>query len=148
METLLNNLTRLLNLPLGARYVLTKTGRTVEDLNEFEHGQGYICSSFPKLKNLKYGAADHLPNWNASKHTTKVKAAQSLKFRSNFSENVHVATPQSPERDLTRKQLETFKPKIITVIRYSHKPRRSVKVLLNKRVVSIIYSQLHVNEMH
>ena len=133
METLLNDLTRLLNLPLGARYVLTKTGKTVEDLNEFEHGQGYICSSFPKLKNLRYGAADHLPNWNASKQTTKVKAAQSLKFRSNFSEDVHVATPQSPERDLTRKRLETFKPKIITVIRYGHKPRRSVKVLLNKR---------------
>lgn len=124
METLLNDLTRLLSLPLGARYVLTKTGKTIEDLSEFEHGQGYICSSFPKLKNLRYGVADHLPYWNSSKQSSKGKATQSTKFES---------VKASPDGVHHRKRSETIKPKIITVIRYGHKPRRTVKVLLNKR---------------
>ena len=125
METLLNDLTRLLGLPLGARYVLTRQGKTVQDLNEFESGQGYICSSFPKLKNLKYGVADRLPSWNSSRQSSKEKSTRTAKFEK-------VST--SPERGApTRRPSQNFKPKIITVIRYGHKPRRTAKVLLNKR---------------
>lgn len=127
METLLNDLTRLLGLPHGARYVLTKEGKTVQDLNEFESGQGYICSSFPKLKNLKYGVADRLPYWNSSRESrpsNKEKSTRTAKF-----EKVHT----SPERGVTRRPSQNLKPKIITVLRYGHKPRRTAKVLLNKR---------------
>ncbi|XP_028395670.1 serine/threonine-protein kinase DCLK1-like [Dendronephthya gigantea] len=125
METLLNDLTRLLNLPLGARYVLTKTGKAVENLQEFESGQGYICSSFPKLKNLRYGVGDNLPYWNSSKHVNKDKATQSTKY--------YTTSKGSTEQTSPRKRSDTIKPRIITVIRYGHKPRRSAKVLLNKR---------------
>ena len=129
METLLNDLTRLLNLPLGARYVLTKTGKTVEDLQEFENGQGYICSSFPKLKNLRYGVGDNLPYWNSSKHVNKDKATQSTKY---------YTTSKGTEQTSPRKRSDTIKPRIITVIRYGHKPRRSAKVLLNKRTAQTL----------
>ena len=130
METLLNDLTRLLNLPLGARYVLTKAGRAVENLQEFEHGQGYICSSFPKLKNLRYGIGDNLPYWNSSKHLNKDKASQSSKCHKTFKGHSEDVSP--------RKRSDTIKPRIITVIRYGHKPRRSAKVLLNKRTAQTL----------
>lgn len=126
METLLNDLTRLLVLPQGARYVLTKEGKTVEDLNEFEHGQGYVCSSFPKLKNLKYGVADRLPYWNSSRQSTKEKSMRTAKL-----EKVKTSPVEGPT--VTRRPSQSFKPKIITVIRYGHKPRRMARVLLNKR---------------
>ena len=131
METLLNDLTRLLNLPLGARYVLTKTGKAVENLQEFEHGQGYICSSFPKLKNLRYGVGDNLPYWNSPKNANKDKATpQSTKYYKNFKGHSDEASP--------RRRSDTIKPRIITVIRYGHKPRRSAKVLLNKRTAQTL----------
>ena len=126
METLLNDLTRLLNLPLGARYVLKKSGKPIENIQEFEHGQGYICSSFPKLKNLKYGVGDNIPYWNSSKHINKDKTTQSTKYKGHSEE----ASP--------RRRSETIKPRIITVIRYGHKPRRSAKVLLNKRTAQTL----------
>lgn len=129
METLLNDLTRLLNLPLGARYVLTKAGKAVENLQEFEHGQGYICSSFPKLKNLRYGVGDNLPYWNSSKHVNKDKS-QSNKYHITFKSHSEETSP--------RRRSDTIKPRIITVIRYGHKPRRSAKVLLNKRTAQTL----------
>jgi hypothetical protein len=129
METLLNDLTRLLNLPLGARYILKKSGKTVENIQEFENGQGYICSSFPKLKHLKYGVGDHIPYWNSSKHINKDKTAQSSKYKASKG-NLEEASP--------RRRSDTLKPRIITVIRYGHKPRRSAKVLLNKRTAQTL----------
>ena len=130
METLLNDLTRLLNLPLGARYVLTKTGKAVESIQDFENGQGYICSSFPKLKNLRYGVGDNLPYWNSSKHVNRDKASQSTKHYKNLKGHSEDTSP--------RKRSDTIKPRIITVIRYGHKPRRSAKVLLNKRTAQTL----------
>lgn len=123
MDTLLNDLTRLLNLPLGARYVLTKSGKTVETLHEFEHGQGYICSSFPRLKHLNYGIGENLPYWKSSKNVSKNPDVGHQKKISKYHSDEFV----------NRKQTDTIKPRIVTVIRYGHKPRRSAKVLLNKR---------------
>lgn len=130
METLLNDLTRLLNLPLGARYVLTKTGKCVENLQQFENGQGYVCSSFPKLKHMRYGVGDNLPYWNSSKHPKNDKEAQSRKYYKTFK--------GVSEEASSRKQSHTIKPRIITVIRYGHKPRKSAKVLLNKRTAQTL----------
>ena len=116
-DNLLSELTRVTNLAQGARYVFTPTsGTRVESLEDLSDGKEYVCGSFPKLKRINYGCR---PDGSDRKKPINKS------FIPAINNNQHMQY---------EKIQGNVKPKIITIIRYSvTKPRKTVKVLLNKR---------------
>jgi len=120
-DNLLNELTRITSLVQGARYVFTPhSGTRVQNLEELHDGKSYVCGSYPKLKKINYGCR---PDGSDRKKIVN----------RNFIPASHM-TNQPMHYDSDRSNLANVKPKIITIIRNSIiKPRKTVKILLNKR---------------
>lgn len=116
-DNLLSELTRVTNLAQGARYVFTPTsGTRVQSLEDLSDGKEYVCGSYPKLKRINYGCR---PDGSDRKKPIN------RSFIPAINNNQHMQY---------EKIQGNVKPKIITIIRYSvTKPRKTVKVLLNKR---------------
>lgn len=121
-EALLEDLNRtlgdLVNLPHGVRCIFTADGqKRVSCLDDLEDGESYVCSSNDIFKKIDYENARE-PIWcySTPKHSRLDKLAVSL-------DN----TPSSCEPN------DFVYPKIITVIRNGVKPRRVIRLLLNKR---------------
>jgi len=117
-DSLLSELTRVINLPQGARYIFGVDGQAITSLDQLEDGASYVASSHHKFKKINYGAA---PDGGERK----------LKTRSFIP--AHAQTPMEVH-DVVSKPNVNIKPKIITVIRNGRPGMRpSVKILLNKR---------------
>lgn len=117
-QALLGDLTRTLtdavNLPHGVRYIFSLNGsHKLSSLEEFEDGEGYVCSSSEVYKRVDYENARE-PTWRLS-----------LAGSSPLPLTVNSPVKQEPN--------DFVYPKIITVIRNGVKPRRVVRHLLNKR---------------
>uniref|UniRef100_T1IPD7 Serine/threonine-protein kinase DCLK2 n=1 Tax=Strigamia maritima TaxID=126957 RepID=T1IPD7_STRMM len=115
IESLLEELTKSLvdqaNLPKGVRFIFTVDGKKITDLDQLEEGEAYVCSSTEAVKKLDYGKNES-PQWNSCKN----KSSCSLKLEMN----------NHQEKDFIR-------PKLVTVIRNGIKPRKAVRILLNKK---------------
>lgn len=122
-EALLEDLNRtlgdLVNLPHGVRYVFTSDGqKRVNCLDDLEDGESYVCSSNEIFKKIDYENARE-PIWcySTPKHSRLDKLAVSTLD----------GTPNLFEPN------DFVYPKIITIIRNGVKPRRVIRLLLNKR---------------
>lgn len=120
-DALLADLTRSLadhiNLPQGVRYIFTIDGsRKIISLNELEEGESYVCASENYYKTVDY-TKNVNPNWSVN-----VKASASQK---NMLAN-RTASESMENKDFVR-------PKLVTVMRSGVKPRKAVRVLLNKK---------------
>ncbi|XP_069603218.1 neuronal migration protein doublecortin isoform X2 [Dendrobates tinctorius] len=122
-DALLADLTRSLsdniNLPQGVRYIYTIDGiNKISSMDELEEGESYVCSSDNFFKRLEY-TKNVNPNWSVNVKTSAAqKSPQSLGTCNNA---------QSKEsKDFVR-------PKLVTIIRSGVKPRKAVRVLLNKK---------------
>lgn len=118
-DALLEDLTRVLvdkvNLPKGVRYIFTIDGKEkILSLDQLVENECYVCSSndhFIKLDYLK----NEKPQWSVTK---KLDDSQILKW----------------EADGTSRESRDFiRPKLITIIRNGLKPRKAVRILLNKK---------------
>eukprot|EP00794_Sanderia_malayensis_P003693 gene3693-4211_t len=137
-DSLLTELTRITKLPHGVRFVFTpSTGRRVNSLEQFEDGKSYVCSSFGKLRRIKYEQIDFnkkTDNMDRSLSTRKDILPRNI-------DNIRLKPlnyrPDALKEDGTRSvsvsKTPAIKPRLITVIRNGFKPRRVVKVLLNRR---------------
>lgn len=99
-------------LPNGVRYIFSLDGeRKVSDLSHLREGESYVCSSTAVFKNVEYVSSSAPRKINVTPIKTKVHNGYDIdeEFRANI------------------------KPKLITVIRNGSKPRRAVRVLLNKK---------------
>ncbi|XP_034746209.1 serine/threonine-protein kinase DCLK1-like isoform X2 [Etheostoma cragini] len=125
-DALLADLTRSLsdnvNLPQGVRTIYTLDGcKKITSIEQLVEGESYVCSSIEAYKKLDY-TKNVNPNWSVN---VKASAASSRGPPSLGSTNA--GAPESREiKDFIR-------PKLVTVVRSGVKPRKAVRILLNKK---------------
>ncbi|XP_034461646.1 neuronal migration protein doublecortin-like isoform X1 [Hippoglossus hippoglossus] len=122
-DALLADLTRSLsdhiNLPQGVRFIFTIDGTLkIESLDELEEGESYVCASENLFKKVDY-TKNVNPNWSVN-----VKASASQKNMQSL------AAKAAGE---TRETKDFVRPKLVTVMRSGVKPRKAVRILLNKK---------------
>ncbi|XP_029106594.1 neuronal migration protein doublecortin-like [Scleropages formosus] len=123
-DALLADLTRSLsdhiNLPQGVRFIFTIDGsRKITTLDELEEGESYVCASENYYKKVDY-TKNVNPNWSVN-----VKASASQKNLQSLA-GVKTTSESKESKDFVR-------PKLVTVMRSGVKPRKAVRVLLNKK---------------
>ncbi|XP_076025255.1 serine/threonine-protein kinase DCLK1-like, partial [Genypterus blacodes] len=126
-EALLADLTRSLsdnvNLPQGVRTIYSLDGsRRITSTEQLVEGDSYVCSSMDAYKKLDY-TKNVNPNWSVN-----VNAAASSSSRAPPS--LGSAMAGAPE---SREVKDFIRPKLVTVVRSGVKPRKAVRILLNKK---------------
>ncbi|XP_036372423.1 serine/threonine-protein kinase DCLK2-like isoform X7 [Megalops cyprinoides] len=121
LDALLMELTRSLsdnvNLPQGVRSIYTVDGtRKITSLDELVEGESYVCASNEPYRKVDY-TKNVNPNWSVN-----VKAGASRSLSSLI-----------PLKSELRENKDFIKPKLVTVIRSGVKPRKAVRILLNKK---------------
>lgn len=86
----------------------------------FSSGESYVCASIEPYKLLDY-TKNVNPNWLVG-----VKTAVAVRDPSSLGS----AKAGSPE---TRENKEFIRPKLVTIVRSGVKPRKAVRILLNKK---------------
>ncbi|XP_036810188.1 serine/threonine-protein kinase DCLK2-like isoform X2 [Oncorhynchus mykiss] len=127
-DALLMELTRSLsdnvNLPQGVRSIYTVDGsKKISSLDELVEGESYVCASNEPYRRVDY-TKNVNPNWSVG-----IKAGQSRSL-SSLSTLVKGELQRSEASLGTR---DFIKPKLVTVIRSGVKPRKAVRILLNKK---------------
>uniref|UniRef100_A0A6Q2X8P6 Serine/threonine-protein kinase DCLK2 n=1 Tax=Esox lucius TaxID=8010 RepID=A0A6Q2X8P6_ESOLU len=113
LEALLADLTRSLsdnvNLPQGVRTIYSIDGtKRISGMEELEEGESYVCGSIEPYKKLDY-TRNVNPNWSVGVRTVVAGALE------------------------TRESKDFIRPKLVTIIRSGVKPRKAVRMLLNKK---------------
>ncbi|XP_021172281.2 serine/threonine-protein kinase DCLK2 isoform X1 [Fundulus heteroclitus] len=122
LDALLMELTRSLsdnvNLPQGVRTLYAVDGgRKITSLDELVEGESYVCASNEPFRRVDY-TKNVNPNWSVGSRTGTSRSLTSLnQLRS----------------ELQRESKEFIKPKLVTVIRSGVRPRKAVRILLNKK---------------
>uniref|UniRef100_A0A3Q3G717 Serine/threonine-protein kinase DCLK2 n=1 Tax=Labrus bergylta TaxID=56723 RepID=A0A3Q3G717_9LABR len=125
-DALLADLTRSLsdnvNLPQGVRTIYTLDGtKKIMTIEQLVEGESYVCSSIEAYKKLDY-AKNVNPNWSVN-----VKASAAASRGPPSLGSTMAGAPESREiKDFIR-------PKLVTVVRSGVKPRKAVRILLNKK---------------
>ncbi|XP_024898590.1 serine/threonine-protein kinase DCLK2 isoform X10 [Pteropus alecto] len=120
-DALLMELTRSLsdnvNLPQGVRTIYTIDGsRKVTSLDDLLEGESYVCASNEPFRKVDY-TKNINPNWSVNIKGGTTRA---------------LATPSSGKSKV-KESKDFIKPKLVTVIRSGVKPRKAVRILLNKK---------------
>ncbi|XP_057186564.1 serine/threonine-protein kinase DCLK2 isoform X5 [Triplophysa rosa] len=123
VDALLMELTRSLsdnvNLPQGVRSIYTIDGtKKITSLDELIEGESYVCSSNEPYRKVDY-TKNVNPNWSVNVKTVMSRSLPSL------------ITTKNEQRE--RESKDFIKPKLVTVIRSGVKPRKAVRILLNKK---------------
>ncbi|TNN35446.1 Neuronal migration protein doublecortin [Liparis tanakae] len=123
-DSLLADLTRSLsdhiNLPQGVRFIFSIDGvRRIDNMDELEEGESYVCASENLYKKVDY-TKNVNPNWSVN-----VKASASQKSMQAFAAKAAAAD--------SREGKDFVRPKLVTVMRSGVKPRKAVRILLNKK---------------
>ncbi|XP_072333124.1 serine/threonine-protein kinase DCLK1a isoform X3 [Scyliorhinus torazame] len=124
-EALLADLTRTLsdnvNLPQGVRVLYTIDGfKKITSLEELVAGESYVCASFETFRKVDY-TKNVNPNWSVN-----VKATATGRTPTSIS------TAKAGPID-TKESKDFIRPKLVTIIRSGVKPRKAVRILLNKK---------------
>ncbi|GMR41086.1 hypothetical protein PMAYCL1PPCAC_11281, partial [Pristionchus mayeri] len=124
LQPLMEELTRIMSnnslaLQHGVRFIYTIDGSAqITDLEQFEDGESYVCSSSESFKEVDYANARE-PLWSMA--VPKAERPHVVARLALHATN-HVVEPN-----------DFVFPRIITVIRNGIKPRRVVRHLLNKK---------------
>ncbi|XP_053711581.1 serine/threonine-protein kinase DCLK2 isoform X1 [Synchiropus splendidus] len=121
-DALLMELTRSLsdnvNLPQGVRTLFTVDGgRKITCLDELVEGESYVCASNEPFRRVDY-TKNVNPNWSVGSKSGSSRSLPSL---------------LPPKNEVQRESKDFIKPKLVTVIRSGVKPRKAVRILLNKK---------------
>ncbi|XP_018620457.1 serine/threonine-protein kinase DCLK1b isoform X1 [Scleropages formosus] len=123
-EALLADLTRALsdnvNLPQGVRTIYSIDGTKITSMDQLVEGESYVCGSIEPYKKLDY-TKNVNPNWSVN-----VKTSTSSRTPTSLAS----AKTGSSE---TRESKDFIRPKLVTIIRSGVKPRKAVRILLNKK---------------
>ncbi|KAM9333129.1 serine/threonine-protein kinase DCLK1a isoform 2-T2 [Pholidichthys leucotaenia] len=125
-DALLADLTRSLsdnvNLPQGVRVIYSLDGsKKITSIDQLVEGDSYVCSSTEAYKKLDY-AKNVNPNWSVNVKT----AAASCRGPPSLSSTKSGGLEGRDCKDFIR-------PKLVTVVRSGVKPRKAVRILLNKK---------------
>uniref|UniRef100_A0A8C1M573 Serine/threonine-protein kinase DCLK2 n=1 Tax=Cyprinus carpio TaxID=7962 RepID=A0A8C1M573_CYPCA len=123
-DALLADLTRSLsdnvNLPQGVRTIYTIDGSKITSMDQLVEGESYVCGSIEPYKNLEY-TKNVNPNWSVN-----VKTAASARAPTSLASAKAGSIETKDNKDFIR-------PKLVTIIRSGVKPRKAVRILLNKK---------------
>ncbi|XP_062910405.1 serine/threonine-protein kinase DCLK1a isoform X3 [Mobula hypostoma] len=124
-EALLADLTRTLsdnvNLPQGVRVIYSIDGqKKISSLEELVAGESYVCASIEPFRKMDY-TKNVNPNWSVN-----VKATGAGRTPTSISSSKASAAEAKENKDFIR-------PKLVTIIRSGVKPRKAVRILLNKK---------------
>ncbi|KAM6933603.1 serine/threonine-protein kinase DCLK1b isoform 1-T1 [Xenentodon cancila] len=125
LEALLADLTRCLsdnvNLPQGVRTIYTIDGMSrISSMDQLVEGESYVCASIEPYKKVDY-TRNVNPNWSLG-----VKTSVSVRDPSSLG-SVMTGSPE------TRENKDFIRPKLVTIVRSGVKPRKAVRILLNKK---------------
>lgn len=132
-ESLAEDLTRLLEesvkIPGAVRNIFTLDGKKVSNLDEFEDGQNYVCScNNEQFKKIEYNLQQTPPTSNLqNKQNNRLS-----KYYRPSSPLKNGGLNGSPIMKLSERDLVVH-PRIVTLIRNGTKPRKIMRLLLNKR---------------
>uniref|UniRef100_A0A3P8PJU4 Serine/threonine-protein kinase DCLK2 n=1 Tax=Astatotilapia calliptera TaxID=8154 RepID=A0A3P8PJU4_ASTCA len=135
-DALLMELTRSLadnlHLPQGVRVIYTIDGsKKITSMDELVEGECYICASNEPYRKVDYTKIS-VPSWKPGASTGPGTARSS--GASTASTGVSTTVPKDrPESREGRESKDFIKPKLVTVIRSGVKPRKAVRILLNKK---------------
>ncbi|XP_054028442.1 serine/threonine-protein kinase DCLK2 isoform X2 [Dryobates pubescens] len=120
-DALLVELTRSLsdnvNLPQGVRTIYTIDGsKKLTSLDEVLEGESYVCASNEPYRKVDY-TKNVNPNWCVNIRTGTSRSLPSL----------------TSTKSEVKESKDFIKPKLVTVIRSGVKPRKAVRILLNKK---------------
>ncbi|KAM5192925.1 serine/threonine-protein kinase DCLK2 isoform 1-T2 [Mantella aurantiaca] len=120
-DGLLMELTRSLSdnvsLPQGVRCIYTLDGsKKITSLDELQEGESYVCASNEIYRKVDYNRNAN-PNWSMNVRTGSARSLSQLTTLKNE----------------MRESKDFIKPKLVTVIRSGVKPRKAVRILLNKK---------------
>ncbi|NXD80462.1 DCLK2 kinase, partial [Halcyon senegalensis] len=120
-DALLVELTRSLsdnvNLPQGVRTIYTIDGsKKLTSLDELVEGESYVCASNEPYRKVDY-TKNVNPNWCVNIRTGSSRSLTSL----------------TSTKSEVKENKDFIKPKLVTVIRSGVKPRKAVRILLNKK---------------
>ncbi|XP_051972318.1 serine/threonine-protein kinase DCLK1-like isoform X5 [Xyrauchen texanus] len=123
-DALLADLTRTLsdnvNLPQGVRIIYAIDGsKKITSIDQLMEGESYVCGSTEAFKKLDY-TSNVNPNWSVN-----VRALGSSKCPTFLA--------SSKSRPQFKESKDFIRPKLVTVIRSGVKPRKAVRILLNKK---------------
>ncbi|KAJ8412488.1 hypothetical protein AAFF_G00128240 [Aldrovandia affinis] len=124
-DALLEDLTRTLsdnvNLPQGVRTIYAVDGsKKVTSIDQLEEDESYVCSSIEPFKKLDY-TKNVNPNWSVNlKASTTAQAPPFL-----------ASTKAAPWE--TRENKDFIRPKLVTIVRSGVRPRKAIRILLNKK---------------
>lgn len=124
-DNLLNELTRITNLPQGVRFIFTPiSGNKIESLEQILDGHAYVCGSYSKFKKINYVNLPFI--YDPNRKRVEKKYVQSTQ--------THPSTYKLESLTLHQKPAIAIKPKIVTIVRNSvSRPKKSVRILLNRR---------------
>lgn len=115
-------------LPHGVRHIFSLDGsKKVTKLEQLEEGESYVCASTDVFRRAEYDNSIS-PAWNSN-------AGQRAKSRGDLtSRSSKLSTDRLTARDnLIDEEREFIKPKLVTIIRNGSKPRKAVRILLNRK---------------
>ena len=113
-------------LPNGVRHIFSMDGsRKLSDLDDLEEGESYVCASTEVFRRAEYDNQPS-PGWGSSSPRSKSR-------ESPTSDAFSTGRFISPKHHVTDENREYIKPKLITIVRNGAKPRRAVRVLLNRK---------------
>ncbi|XP_078457104.1 serine/threonine-protein kinase DCLK1-like [Lampetra planeri] len=133
LEDLTRTLTDNVNLPQGVRAIYTCDGsRRMLTLDELVEGESYVCASNEPYRRLDYTKTLN-PNWSVNIKSSGGKAQSAA--GSSRQAVAGVSNPIDAHIDFFggSESRDFIRPKLVTVIRSGVKPRKAVRILLNKK---------------
>ncbi|XP_053199618.1 serine/threonine-protein kinase DCLK2-like [Scomber japonicus] len=144
-DALLMELTRSLSdnlhLPQGVRTIYTIDGsKKITGMDELVEGECYVCASNEPYKKVDYTKIS-VPSWKPGASTgpgaptaSRSATASAGVLTAAAAAVAAVASKERPETSREgRESKDYIKPKLVTVIRSGVKPRKAVRILLNKK---------------
>ncbi|KAK2899668.1 serine/threonine-protein kinase DCLK2-like isoform X2 [Channa argus] len=138
-DALLMELTRSLadnlHLPQGVRSIYTIDGsKKITSMDELVEGECYVCASNEPYRKVDYTKIS-VPSWKpgASAGTGAATPTRPATASTGVSASPASSSKERPEGREGRESKDFIKPKLVTVIRSGVKPRKAVRILLNKK---------------
>ncbi|KAM4714163.1 serine/threonine-protein kinase DCLK2-like isoform 2-T3 [Anableps anableps] len=138
-DALLMELTRSLadnlHLPQGVRTIYTIDGsKKITSMDELVEGECYVCASNEPYRKVDYTKIS-VPSWKpgAGSGTAMPTSGRTPTASTGVSTSASAVSKDRPEGREGRESKDFIKPKLVTVIRSGVKPRKAVRILLNKK---------------
>ncbi|XP_061664488.1 serine/threonine-protein kinase DCLK2-like isoform X2 [Syngnathoides biaculeatus] len=130
LEELTRSLADNLHLPQGVRTIYTIDGaKKIGSMDELVEGECYVCASNQPYRKVDYTKIS-VPSWKPGAGSGPASAARVSAAAAGAAVGAGGSGRERPEG---RESKDFIKPKLVTVIRSGVKPRKAVRILLNKK---------------